>query len=150
MKFVYKEWSMSETKKKIELSREELDAAAEREAEINSKLGKGDDGSFVIIEMNRATGEQTLISAPNLSMPLYAAGGVQLIDPETGAQMYRWQVLVFPARALAKSWVAERGEVGFGYLILQAVESMSGEKTPAELTELAEQDAAALRASEEG
>jgi hypothetical protein len=140
---------MSETKHKIELSREELEAAAEREAAINSKLGKGEDGSFVIIEMNRATGEQTLISAPNLSMPLYADGGTPLIDPETGVQMYRWQALVFPAKALARSWVAERGELGYGYLILQAVESASGEKTPDELATLADEDASAIRASEE-
>lgn len=141
---------MTEAKTKIEHSREELDAASEREADITRRLGKENDGSFVVIEMNRATGEQTLISAPNLSMPLLDDKGQPALDPESGDRMYRWQVLVFPARALAKSWVAERGEIGFGYLILQAVESVSGEKTPAELTELAEQDAAALRASEEG
>lgn len=141
---------MSETKHKIELSREELEVAAAREAEINSKLGKAEDGSFVIIEMNRMTGEQTLISAPNLSMPLTGADGKALVDPDTGSPVYRWQALVFPAKALARSWIAERGERGYGYLILQAVESASGEKTPDELEALAEQDAAALRASEEG
>lgn len=141
---------MSETKHKIVLSREELDAAAQREADINNRLGKGEDGSFVIIEMNRATGEQTLISAPNLSMPLMNDKGEHLRDPETGDLLYRWQALVFPARALAKSWVSERGEIGFGYLILQAVESVSGDNTPDELAELAERDAEALRAQGQG
>lgn len=139
---------MSETKHKIVLTREELDAAAKREADINAKLGKGDDGSFVIIEMRRLTGEQTLISAPNLSMPLLNDKGEPQLDPETGDRLYRWQVLVFPSKALASSWVAERGEIGFSYLILQAVESMPGENTPDELAELAERDAEAMRTAD--
>jgi len=140
---------MSE-KNKIELARDVLDAAAEREAEINRRLGKGEDGSFVIIEMNRLTGEQTLISAPNLSIPLIGVDGKAVVDPETGSPVYRWQALVFPSKALARSWIAERGERGYGYLILQAVDSASGEKTSDELAALAEEDAAALRTSEEG
>ena len=140
---------MTDSKTKIEHSREELDAAAAREADIQKRLGKEDDGSFVIIEMNRATGEQTLISAPNLTLPLLDEKGEHQADPETGERMYRWQAMVFPAKALALSWVEDRGEQGFGYLILEAVASASGVRTEEELAELAEQDAAALRAAAE-
>lgn len=138
---------MSEEKVKIQHSREELDAAAAREADINRRLGKANDGSFVIIEMNRATGEQTLISAPNLTLPLLDENGQHRLDPETGEPMYRWQVLMLPSKDLALSWVAERGEQNYGYLILEAVASASGTKTPEELAALAEQDAEAMRSA---
>lgn len=137
---------MTEEKVRIEHSREELAAAADREADIQKRLGKANDGSFVIIEMNRATGEQTLISAPNLTLPILDGQGEQQADPETGEKMYRWQVLMLPSKELALSWVAERGEAGFGYLILEAVDSASGTKSAEELAELANQDASALRA----
>lgn len=127
------------------LSREELDAAAEAEKQRQKKLGHEGDGHFVILEMDQQSGSQTLISAPNLSIPITDAEGNQATDPETGEPLYQWQALPFAHKVQAEEWVNERGERGFSYLILEAVAGLQGDHTKAELEALAESDAEAMQ-----
>lgn len=124
---------------------EELRKAAEEEKERQRKLGHGEDGNLMILEMDQSSGAQTLISAPNLSIPIKNADDTQAVDAETGEPLYQWQALVFPHRVQAEEWIKERGEQGFSYLILQAVHAMQGTRTEQELLDMAEADAEAMQ-----
>lgn len=124
---------------------DELAKAAAAEKERQAKLGHGDDGNLMILEMDQNSGAQTLISAPNLSIPIKNPDDTQATDPETGEPLYQWQALVFPHRVQAEEWIKERGEKGFSYLILQAVHAMQGDRSTEELLAQAESDAEAMQ-----
>lgn len=127
------------------LNQDELTAAAKAEKERQAKLGHGEDGHFVILEMDQQSGAQTLISAPNLSIPVADDEGKQATDPETDEPMYQWQALVFPHKTQAEEWVKERGERGFSYLILEAVSAVQGDRSAEELEALAVSDAESMQ-----
>lgn len=124
---------------------EALKKAAAEEKERQRKLGHGEDGNLMILEMDQNSGAQTLISGPNLSIPIKDANGQQAIDPESGEPLYQWQALVFPHQVQAEEWVKERGEKGFSYLILNAVSALQGSRSQEELLALAESDAEAMQ-----
>jgi hypothetical protein len=119
--------------------------AAAEEQERQRKLGHGQDGHYVILEMDQSSGAQTLISAPNLSIPIKNADGTQALDPESGEPLYQWQALVFAHPQQAEEWVKERGESGFSYLILSAVGALQGQHTEKELIDLAAADAESMQ-----
>ena len=135
----------NQEKKVIKLDDETIKKAAAVEQERQRKLGHGQDGHYVILEMDQSSGAQTLISAPNLSIPIKNADGTQAVDPESGEPLYQWQALVFAHPKQAEEWIKERGEAGFSYLILSAVGALQGTRTRQELTDLAEADAEAMQ-----
>lgn len=134
----------NQQKKVIKLDDEVVRKAAADEQERQRKLGHGQDGHYVILEMDQNSGAQTLISVPNLSIPIKNADGTQAMT-ETGEPLYQWQALVFAHPQQAEEWIKERGEVGFSYLILSAVGAQQGTRTEQELADLAESDAEAMQ-----
>lgn len=134
-----------ENKKVIQHDDDVLKKAATDEAERQRKMGHGQDGHFVVLEMDQSSGAQTLISVPNLSIPIKAEDGTQALDPESGEPLYQWQALVFAHPEQAREWVRERGEKGFSYLILGATDALQGIRTSQELSDLAEADATAMQ-----
>lgn len=132
-------------KKIIKLDDEEIKKAAAEERERQRKLGHGDDGNLMVLEMDQSSGAQTLISTPNLSIPIKEADGTQAMDPESGEPLYQWQALIFAHPQQAEEWIKERGEKGFSYMILKAISAVVGGKTAEELLELAESDAASMQ-----
>lgn len=134
----------NQQKKVIKLDDEVVRKAAADEQERQRKLGHGQDGHYVILEMDQNSGAQTLISVPNLSIPIKNADGTQAVT-ETGEPLYQWQALVFAHPKQAEEWIKERGEAGFSYLILSAVGAQQGTRTEQELADLAESDAEAMQ-----
>lgn len=113
--------------------------AARREEEARKLGGKADDGNYVCLETDLETGEQAMISIPDVRVPMLGADGKQMIGDD-GEPLFRHRLLMFPSVALWESWVEERGAQGFGYLIFQAVHGRVGKRTEEELQTVAHHD----------
>lgn len=122
---------------------EETDAiwaeAAAKEEKARKLTGHAEDGNYVCLETDLDTGEQAMISIPDLKVPMCFANGVQM-EGDNGDLLFHHRLLMFPSAALWESWVEERGAQGFGYLIFRAVHGRVGKRTGTELREIAEKD----------
>jgi len=91
--------------------------AGKQQEEAKQKMGRANDGTYIIVETDQQTGDQTVVCHPDDNS----------------------QILRFPHQRLAETWVDNWGEQGFGYLIFGVVGGKNGTRTPEELKQLREQ-----------
>jgi hypothetical protein len=102
--------------------------AAEQQKEMDIRQNKGLDGTYILLETDKETGDQMVVSHPDDNN----------------------QVLRFSHPEMARNWIRTKGEQGYGYLIFGVVDGMEGEnppgpplgQTPAEAVEMLGEQAA--------
>lgn len=84
-----------------------ISEAAELEKSRASKMGKSEDGTYILVETDQTTGDQTVVCNP--------------LDNN--------QILRFAHPKMAEGWVGEWGEEGYGYGLFKAVGGFIGTRS---------------------
>lgn len=78
--------------------------AGASQKEDKLKQGRADDGTYIIVETDQSTGMQTVVCAPHDNFEI-----LRLAHPQ-----------------LARNYIEEWGEAGFGYGIFKIVDGLNG------------------------